>query len=200
MKNNFIYKFISKDNKKVDRVEINSFGFSLFMILQKLFKEEDTLEKYAEEILNFSRKRDKLELALGGIKNMGGIPDVIVIFDTNKEKIALQEAKMLNIPIVAIVDSNSNPDDINYPIPGNDDATRSINTFCELISDSIISGINNYSSNLGGSDSTESLSENSDKLDAIEKKLEDNDNKSNKSNTPKEVSDKKGVDTGELDL
>ncbi len=150
-----------------------------------------------KEILNFSRKRDKLELALGGIKNMGGIPDVIVIFDTNKEKIALQEAKMLNIPIVAIVDSNSNPDDINYPIPGNDDATRSINTFCELISDSIISGINNYSSNLGGSDSTESLSENSDKLDAIEKKLEDNDNKSN---TPKEVSDKKGVDTGELDL
>ena len=88
-----------------------------------------------KEILNFSRKRDKLELALGGIKNMGGIPDVIVIFDTNKEKIALQEAKMLNIPIVAIVDSNSNPDDINYPIPGNDDATRSINTFCELISD-----------------------------------------------------------------
>ena len=153
-----------------------------------------------KEILNFSRKRDKLELALGGIKNMGGIPDVIVIFDTNKEKIALQEAKMLNIPIVAIVDSNSNPDDINYPIPGNDDATRSINTFCELISDSIISGINNYSSNSGGSDSTESLSENSDKLDAIEKKLEDNNKKSNKSNTPKELSDKKGVDTGELDL
>ncbi len=153
-----------------------------------------------KEILNFSRKRDKLELALGGIKNMGGIPDVIVIFDTNKEKIALQEAKMLNIPIVAIVDSNSNPDDINYPIPGNDDATRSINTFCELISDSIISGINNYSSNSGGSDSTESLSENSDKLDAIEKKLEDNDKKSNKSNTPKGVSGKKGVDTGELDL
>ena len=67
---------------------------------------------------------------------MDGVPDVIVIFDTNKEKIALQEAKMLNIPIVAIIDSNSNPDDINYPIPGNDDATRSINTFCELISDS----------------------------------------------------------------
>ena len=60
---------------------------------------------------------------------MGGIPDVIKIFDTNKEKIALQEAKMLNIPIVAIIDSNSNPDHINYPIPGNDDATRAINTF-----------------------------------------------------------------------
>ena len=78
---------------------------------------------------------------------------------------------MLNIPIVAIIDSNSNPDDINYPIPGNDDAARSINTFCELITDSIKSGMNNYSSNSGDSNSLESLSENSDKLDAVKKNL-----------------------------
>ena len=76
---------------------------------------------------------------------------------------------MLNIPIVAIIDSNSNPDDISYPIPGNDDATRSINTFCELIADTIKSGMNSYSSNLDDSDNLEILSENSAKLDAIEK-------------------------------
>ena len=124
-----------------------------------------------KEILNFQRKKDKLELALGGIKNMGGIPDVIVIFDTNKEKIALQEAKMLNIPIVAIIDSNSNPDDINYPIPGNDDATRAITTFCDLISNTVKRGMNNYtnlSEDLGG---TDQMIEDKNKLDAIEESL-----------------------------
>ena len=68
---------------------------------------------------------------------MNGIPDAMIIFDTNKEKNALEEAKVLNIPIVAIIDSNSNPDGIDFPIPGNDDATRALKTFCELISDTI---------------------------------------------------------------
>ena len=90
-----------------------------------------------KERLNLQRKQDKLNLSLGGIRNMNGIPDAMIIFDTNKEKIALEEAKVLNIPIVAIIDSNSNPDGIDFPIPGNDDATRALKTFCELISDTI---------------------------------------------------------------
>ena len=151
-----------------------------------------------KEILNFSRKRDKLELALGGIKNMGGVPDVIVIFDTNKEKIALQEAKMLNIPIVAIIDSNSNPDDINYPIPGNDDATRAINTFCELIADTIKSGMNNYSSNASDPGSSESLVEDKKKLDTIEAKLEENNDK--KIEKPSAETKDNTSDKGVLDL
>ena len=68
---------------------------------------------------------------------MNGIPDVMIIFDTNKEKNALEEAKVLKIPVVAIIDSNSNPDGIDFPIPGNDDATRALKTFCDLISDTI---------------------------------------------------------------
>ncbi len=100
-----------------------------------------------KEILNLQRKKDKLELSLGGIRNMNGIPDVIVIFDTNKEKNALEEAKVLNIPIVAIIDSNSNPEGIDFPIPGNDDATRAIMTFCELISDTVSSGNKKTSTN-----------------------------------------------------
>mgnify|MGYP001203556179 CR=1 FL=1 len=104
---------------------------------------EYTKKLTKKETLNLQRKKDKLELSLGGIRNMNGIPDVIVIFDTNKEKNALEEAKVLNIPIVAIIDSNSNPEGIDFPIPGNDDATRAIMTFCELISETISSGVQN---------------------------------------------------------
>jgi small subunit ribosomal protein S2 len=99
-----------------------------------------------KERLNLQRKQDKLNLSLGGIRNMNGIPDAMIIFDTNKEKNALEEAKVLKIPIVAIIDSNSNPDGIDFPIPGNDDATRALKTFCELISDTIaIASKNNIS-------------------------------------------------------
>ena len=142
----------------------------------KLDEKNEFIKTFTKkEILNFQRKKDKLELALGGIKNMGGIPDVIVIFDTNKEKIALQEAKMLNIPIVAIIDSNSNPDDINYPIPGNDDATRAITTFCELITSTVKSGMSSYlnsSIDLGSSDEA---AEDSKKLDEIEANINNKD-------------------------
>ena len=96
-----------------------------------------------KERLNLQRKQEKLNLSLGGIRNMNGIPDAIIIFDTNKEKNALQEAKVLKIPIVAIIDSNSNPDGIDFPIPGNDDATRALKTFCELISDTIAEATKN---------------------------------------------------------
>ena len=153
-----------------------------------------------KEILNFQRKKDKLELALGGIKNMGGIPDVIVIFDTNKEKIALQEAKMLNIPIVAIIDSNSNPDDISYPIPGNDDATRAINTFCDLITNTVKNGMNSYAQNSGDIGSSENISEDSMQLDKIEAKLNESNHSNKKLDEPNSDSDLVKNDKQELDL
>ncbi|KKB96196.1 30S ribosomal protein S2 [Candidatus Arcanobacter lacustris] len=94
-----------------------------------------------KELLEITRKKDKLELSLGGIRNMGGKPDLLFIIDTNKESLAILEALKLNIPIIAILDSNSNPDNIDHPIPGNDDATRSIKLYCRLISDAALAGI-----------------------------------------------------------
>ncbi len=94
-----------------------------------------------KELLKLTRERNKLERALGGIKEMGGIPDILFVIDTNKESIAIHEAKKLNIPVVAVVDTNSNPDDITYPIPGNDDAVRAINLYCDLVAQAVLGGI-----------------------------------------------------------
>jgi len=94
-----------------------------------------------KELLKLTRERDKLKRALGGIKDMGGLPDIIFIIDTNKEDIAVKEALKLGIPIVAVVDSNSDPEGIVYPIPGNDDALRAINLYCDLISGAVLDGI-----------------------------------------------------------
>ena len=94
-----------------------------------------------KELLSMSRNRDKLEASLGGIKDMGGRPDMIFIIDTNKEDLAVKEAQKLGIPIVAIIDSNCSVDGITYPIPGNDDSTRAINLYCRLISDAVLGGI-----------------------------------------------------------
>jgi small subunit ribosomal protein S2 len=94
-----------------------------------------------KELLQLTRERDKLELSLGGIKDMGGIPDLMFVIDTNKEAIAIQEARKLNIPVIAILDTNSNPDGITYPIPGNDDAARAIQLYCDLMADSILDGL-----------------------------------------------------------
>ena len=119
-----------------------------------------------KERLNLQRKQDKLNLSLGGIRNMNGIPDAMIIFDTNKEKNALEEAKVLNIPIVAIIDSNSNPDGIDFPIPGNDDATRALKTFCELISDTIsIASKNNIAEQTSDIGETDILAEDLEGLD-----------------------------------
>ena len=93
------------------------------------------------ELLSLQRERDKLEASLGGIKDMGGIPDIMFVIDTNKEAIAIQEARKLNIPIIAILDTNSDPDGITYPIPGNDDAARAIQTYCDLIADAVLDGL-----------------------------------------------------------
>jgi small subunit ribosomal protein S2 len=94
-----------------------------------------------KERLLMSRERDKLEKALGGIKDMGGTPDLIFVIDTNKEQLAIKEAKRLGIPVVAIVDTNSDPDGITFPIPANDDASRAIELYCDLIARSVIDGI-----------------------------------------------------------
>ena len=93
------------------------------------------------ELLSLQRERDKLEASLGGIKDMGGIPDIMFVIDTNKEAIAILEARKLNIPIIAILDTNCDPDGITYPIPGNDDAARAIQTYCDLIADAVLDGL-----------------------------------------------------------
>jgi small subunit ribosomal protein S2 len=82
-----------------------------------------------------------LEASLGGIKDMGGLPDAVFVIDTNKEHIAITEANVLKIPVIAIIDSNSNPDGVDFPIPGNDDATRAIALYCKLASESILDGL-----------------------------------------------------------
>ena len=94
-----------------------------------------------KERLSLTRERDKLERALGGIKDMGGVPDLIFVIDTNKESIAIAEARRLNIPVAAIVDTNCDPDGITYPIPGNDDAGRAVALYCDLIARAALDGI-----------------------------------------------------------
>ena len=94
-----------------------------------------------KELLNLTRERDKLERALGGIKEMGGLPDILFVIDTLKEGIAITEAKKLNIPVIAVIDSNSDPTTITFPIPGNDDAMRAIELFCDLIADAVLDGL-----------------------------------------------------------
>jgi small subunit ribosomal protein S2 len=93
------------------------------------------------EQLSLTRERDKLDRALGGIKDMGGLPDILVVIDTNKEDIAVAEARKLGIPVVAILDSNSDPEGISYPVPGNDDALRAIHLYCDLFARAVLDGI-----------------------------------------------------------
>jgi small subunit ribosomal protein S2 len=94
-----------------------------------------------KERLTLTREQEKLEKALGGIKDMGGVPNLLFVIDTNKEKIAIEEANRLGIPVAAIIDSNCDPDHITYPIPGNDDAGRAITLYCDLIAKAAIDGI-----------------------------------------------------------
>jgi small subunit ribosomal protein S2 len=94
-----------------------------------------------KELLQLTREREKLELSLGGIKDMGGIPDLMFVIDTNKEAIAIQEARKLNIPVVAILDTNCDPVGITFPIPGNDDAARALQLYCDLIADAVLGGL-----------------------------------------------------------
>ena len=102
-----------------------------------------------KELLKLTRERDRLERALGGIKDMGGVPDIMFVIDTNKESIAIKEARKLGIPIVAIIDTNCDPDQINYPIPGNDDAGRAVNLYCDLMARAVIDGISTSAASEG---------------------------------------------------
>lgn len=103
--------------------------------------EGETQGRTKKEILNLTRERDKLNQSLGGIKDMGGTPDLLFVIDTNKEAIAIAEARKLKIPIIAVVDSNCDPDGIDFPIPGNDDAGRAITLYCDLIARAAIDGL-----------------------------------------------------------
>ena len=109
--------------------------------IQTTLDEVESAGLTKKELLKLTRERDKLELSIGGIKNMGSLPDLIFVIDTVREQIAINEAKKLNIPIAAIIDSNSDPDGITYPIPGNDDSTKSIKLYCDLISQAALDGI-----------------------------------------------------------
>ena len=93
-----------------------------------------------KEILQLTRERDKLELSLGGIRDMGGIPDVMFVIDANKEELAIKEANVLGIPVVAILDSNVDPNGIAFPIPGNDDASRAVRLYCDAVAEAATTG------------------------------------------------------------
>ena len=127
-----------------------------------------------KEILKMGVQRDKLERSLGGIAEMKKIPDMIFIIDTNVEELAVKEALKLKIPIVAIVDSNSDPIGIDYPIPGNDDARRAINLYCELIKQTVLDAQKNIS-----------------KIDTKDQKEDDDKKELNKVSTPKKEKEKK---------
>jgi small subunit ribosomal protein S2 len=109
--------------------------------LEGLAEAEGAALRSKKELLGLSREQNKLELSLGGIKDMGGIPDLMFVIDTNKEAIAIQEARKLNIPVVAILDTNSDPEGVAYPVPGNDDASRAIQLYCDLVADAVLDGL-----------------------------------------------------------
>ena len=144
-----------------------------------------------KEILKMGLQRDKLERSLGGIADMIKVPDMIFIIDINIEELAVKEALKLNIPIVAIVDTNSNPIGINYPIPGNDDARRAINLYCELIKQTILDAQNNISKNdkeeskVGNNN--ENLNQDKEKQNKKELKIEES-KKKQKTKTVKKIS------------
>jgi small subunit ribosomal protein S2 len=113
--------------------------------IRRLRQLEETLSGEGQgltkkELLELSREREKLDRALGGIKDMGGLPNVMFI-DTNKEKLAVEEANKLGIPVVAVIDSNSEPEGITFPIPGNDDAIRAISLYCDMVAGAVLEGI-----------------------------------------------------------
>jgi small subunit ribosomal protein S2 len=100
----------------------------------------DTAGLTKKEVLQLTRERDKLENSLGGIRDMGGLPDIMFVVDTNKEELAIKEANTLGIPVVAVLDSNSDPSGIAFPVPGNDDASRAIRLYCDAIAEAVSNG------------------------------------------------------------
>jgi small subunit ribosomal protein S2 len=122
--------------------------------IKRLRQLEETIAKETSgltkrELLHLTREKNKLEQALGGIKDMGGTPDIMFVIDTNKEQLAINEANRLGIPVVAILDTNSDPAGISHPIPGNDDAGRAVALYCDLVSRACIEGISLAQSGAG---------------------------------------------------
>lgn len=138
---------ISKSIKKLEDFET------------KLSGEASGLTK--KEALRLSREKLKLDLALGGIRSMGGRPDLVVVIDTNKEAIAIEEAAKLNIPVVAVLDTNSSPEGITYPVPGNDDAGKAIDLYCKLFVEAVLQGLqvelSHHDKDLGDAEDVEDL-------------------------------------------
>ncbi|MEZ5915596.1 MAG: 30S ribosomal protein S2 [Parvularculaceae bacterium] len=122
--------------------------------IRKLKEMEETLEGGGKgltkkEQMQLSRDKEKLDASLGGIRDLGGLPDLLFVIDVKKEAIAVKEAKKLGIPVVAVVDTNCAPDDIDFIIPGNDDASRAISLYCNLVADAVIDGIGASQAALG---------------------------------------------------
>ena len=117
--------------------------------LEGLLQSPESSGRTKKELLQLTREQEKLELSLGGIKDMGGIPDLMFVIDTNKEGIAIQEARKLNIPVVAILDTNCDPIGITYPIPGNDDAARALQLYCDLVADAVLDGLTEGQTSMG---------------------------------------------------
>src|ERR1700691_3164850 len=117
--------------------------------LEAVLEAPESSGRLKKELLKLTRDRDKLELSLGGIKDMGGIPDLMFVIDTNKEAIAIQEDRKLNMPVVAILDTNSDPQGISFPIPGNDDAARALVLYCDLVADAVLDGLTEGQSAMG---------------------------------------------------
>jgi small subunit ribosomal protein S2 len=109
--------------------------------LEEMLSSNEASGYTKKERLDLQRERDKLDRSLGGIKDMGGLPDLVFVIDTNKEDIAIKEARRLGVPVAAIVDTNSDPDGITYVVPGNDDASRAITLYCDLVAKAVIDGI-----------------------------------------------------------
>ena len=127
---------VSKSIKRLDELE------------EKLSAGDEGFTK--KEYIKLSREKEKLDMTLGGIRSMGGRPNLLFVIDTNKEALAVEEAHKLRIPVVGILDSNSNPDKITYPVPGNDDASRAIDLYCQLIVSAVLEGLQAEVVNSGG--------------------------------------------------
>ena len=167
--------------------------------LEKLISSEKVNALTKKEVLKLTREYNKLERAIGGIKDMGGLPDILFVIDTNKEAIAILEANKLGIPVVAILDTNSTPDNIKHPIPGNDDASRAIALYCSLVEKTILDGMEESlaknSNDLGASESPTSLTD-ADVLSEVENKsLEQTPTAENSDNSK---ADDNSIDSGDV--
>lgn len=109
--------------------------------LNSMFENNETEGYTKKELQNLKKEQEKLQMSLGGIMNMNGQPDLLFVIDTPKEALAIKEAKKLGIPVIGIVDTNANPNEVDYPVPGNDDAIRAISLYCELVSSAVIDGM-----------------------------------------------------------